>query len=125
MISLRKGFDFTNGVESKLAIGGRWEKPSNIFGGETVTNAGDDAGRRFRALDEERELIKELIFGTVFVSMEEVRFGAVREPELVDADQRIEGDESDDGGVGDEIESLEERRSEEIEFVGEEASVND
>lgn len=125
MISLRKGFDFTNGVESKLAIGSWWEKPSNVFGGETVTNAGDDAGRRFRALDEERELIKELIFGTVFVPMEEVRFGAVREPELVDADQRIEGDESDDGGVGDEIEGLGERRSEEIEFVGEEASVND
>lgn len=73
-------------MESELAIGGWWEKPSNVFGGETVTNASDDAGRRFRALDEERELIKELIFGTVSVSMEEVRFGAVREPELVDAD---------------------------------------
>lgn len=112
-------------MKSKLAIGGRWEKPSNVFGGETISNAGDDAGRRLRVLDEETELIQELVFGTVSVSTEEVRFGAVREPELVDADQRIEGDESDDGSIGDQIEGLEERRSEEIDFVGEEAGIDD
>lgn len=75
-----------NGVESKLVIGGWWEKLSNIFGGEIVMNVGDDVGRRFRVFDEERELIKELIFGIVFVFMEEVRFGVVREFEFVDVD---------------------------------------
>lgn len=112
-------------MKSELAIGGWWKKPSDVLGGETVSNAGDDAGRRFRVVDEETEVIKDLVFGAVSVSVEEVGFGAVWEAELVDADERIEGDESDDGGVGDEIERLEERGSEEIELVGEEASVDD
>lgn len=82
-------------------------------------------GLGFGLVDEERHVIENLVFGDLLGTAEYVGLGDVREAELVDLDMGTEGDEANEGSIGQQIDSLGEGGLEEGELLFKYGSVDD
>lgn len=112
-------------AQHEFAVGRGKEEAGDALEGEAVTSARDDPGEGLGLLEEEVQVIQDLIFGDVLGTPEDVGFGGVGESELVDVDVGAEGDEADEGIVGEEIDGLREGGFEEEKLLLDHTRVDD